>query len=163
MDHEKPDLSAFMPPGWEGKLPPCMIQVDKEGQLLHNGAPLVHPGILELIFQSVHLEDGVYILRVEGKACQLEVADTFYVVRSLEMDHEGVTLILNDGSREPLDPTTLSIGPDEVLYCRVKGGQHRARFHRPAYYQLARLVEQDGTDFVLVLNGRRYPLVYHQE
>ena len=158
MDDKKPDLSAFMPPGWEGKLPPCMIQVDKEGQLLHNGAPLVHPGILELIFQSVHLEDGHYILRVDGKACELEVADTFYVVRSLEIDQEGITLLLNDGSKEPLDPNTLSVGPEEVLYCRVKGGEHRARFHRPAYYQLAQMVEPDGSDFVLVLKGHRYPI-----
>ena len=31
---------------------------------------------------------------------------------------------------EPLDPATLEVGSDNVLYCRVKGGEFRARFLR---------------------------------
>ena len=46
--------------------------------------------------------------------------------------------LLNDETREPLDPATLRVGADHVLYCRVKGGRHEARFLRPAYYELMR-------------------------
>ena len=49
--------------------------------------------------------------------------------------------VLNDGTREPLDPTTLRVGAEHVLYCRVKGGAHEARFLRPAYYELMRHAE----------------------
>ncbi len=158
MSQTPPDLNAFIPPGWQGKLPPCLIQVNAQGQMHHQGAPLIHPGILELIYQSVHLEDGVYLLRIGQQSCQLEVEDTFFVVRLAHPEDDQVQLTLNDGSREPLDPASLWIGPQEVLYCRVKGGAFPARFLRQAYYQLAELIEEQGQGFALALGGRRYPL-----
>ena len=152
------DLASFIPPGWQGKLPPCLIQVNAEGELSHHGAPLIHPGILELIYQSVHLEDGVYLLRVGQQSCQLEVEDTFFVVRGAQAHGGQVLLTLNDGSSEPLDPASLWIGPQEVLYCRVKAGAFPARFLRQAYYQIAQLIVEDGDGFALALGGQRYPL-----
>jgi hypothetical protein len=151
-------LSAFIPPGWQGKLPPCQIQVNAQGELHHFGAPLVHPGILELIFESVHYEDGVYLLRIGQQSCQLEVEDTFFVVQRAELQDSQALLTLNGGSSEPLDPESLWIGPGEVLYCRVKAGVFPARFLRQAYYQIAELIEEDGEGFALALGGRRYPL-----
>ena len=32
-------------------------------------------------------------------------------------------IVLNDETREPLDPAELEIGADNVLYARVKGGR----------------------------------------
>ncbi|MBI4800559.1 MAG: DUF1285 domain-containing protein [Desulfarculus sp.] len=156
---ERPlDLSSFIPPGWRGKLPPCLIQVNAQGELSHQGAPLIHPGILELIYQSVHFEDGVYLLRIGQQSCQLEVEDTFWVVRGASRQGQGVVLTLSDGSSEPLDPTSLWIGAGEVLYCRVKAGAMPARFLRQAYYQIAELIEEEGEGFALVLGQERYPL-----
>ncbi|MFH1035777.1 MAG: hypothetical protein V1806_14810 [Pseudomonadota bacterium] len=152
------DLSTFMPPGWQGKLPPCQIQVNAQGELSHNGAPMIHPGILELIYESVHHEDGIYLLRVGQQSCQLEVEDTFFVVQGASLSDGQVLLALNGGASEPLDPESLWIGPQEVLYCRVKGGAFPARFLRQAYYQVAELIEEDGEGFALALGGRRYPL-----
>jgi hypothetical protein len=158
MTEQRVDLSEFMPEGWEGKLPPCMIQVDVEGRLLHNGVPLIHPGILEMIYDSVCLEDGVYLLRMDGRTCELEVADTFYVVRGVDPAEGALRLEFNDGSSENLDPTSLWVGPGDVLYCRIKGGEHRARFLRPAYYQIAKFIEEQGDGFALVLGGESFPL-----
>lgn len=158
MSQDKIDISAFIPEGWEGKLPPCQIQVDRDGQMSHNGAPLVHPTIIKLIFASVHLEDGHYIVRLDDQACELEVADTFFVVARAEPAGESVRLTLNDGSTEQLDPQSLWIGRNEVLYCRVKGGRFPARFTRPAYYQMAELVVEAEGGFALLLGGRRWPL-----
>jgi hypothetical protein len=154
------DFGAYIPEGWEGKHPPCLIQVDPEGRLSHHGAPLIHPGILELIYESVHLEDdGLYVLRLGKQVCQLEVADTFFVVARAELSGDALTLTLNDGSQEPLDPASLWIGRDEVLYCRVKQGRFPARLLRPAYYQVAELVAEGPEGFALELGGRRYPLL----
>jgi len=152
------NLDDLIPPGWTGKLPPCQIQVTPEGELFHNGAPLIHPGILELIYASVHLEDGVYLLRIGEQACQLEVADTFHVVKSADLGPEAVSLALNDGSRESLDPASLWLNGEGVLYCRVKAGIFPARFLRQAYYQLAGGFVEDGEGFALELGGRRWPL-----
>ncbi|MCA1989869.1 MAG: hypothetical protein LDL07_12110 [Desulfarculus sp.] len=152
------DLSAFMPAGWTGKLPPCLIQVSPEGELSTNGAPLIHPGILELIFASVHLEDGIYLLRVGKQECQLEVADTFFVVRSVSLGPEGATLTLNDGSTEALDPSGVWLGESGALYCRVKGGSFPARFNRQAHYQIAQAIVESGEGFALRLDGRDHAI-----
>jgi len=158
MSQDKPDLSAFMPEGWTGKYPPCQIQVNAEGELQHDGAPLVHPTIIKLIFQSVHLEDGHYIVRMDNQACELEVADTFFVVSRVEFAGEGATLTLNDSTSEPLDPKSLSLGDNGIVYCRVKGGSFPARFGRAAYYQLADKIAEKGEGFALVLGEQSWEL-----
>ncbi len=158
MSENKIDLSAFIPEGWEGKLPPCMIQVDTEGNMSHEGAPMVHPGIIELIFESVHLEDGHYIVRLGKQACELEVADTFFVVASVDVEGEGISVTLNDGSSEALDLASLYIGKNDVMYCAVKGSEFPARFVRKAYYQMADMVEEAGEGFALVVGDKRVPL-----
>lgn len=152
------DIMSFIPPDWQGGLPPCLIQVNAQGELSHQGAPLIHPGILELIYQSVHYQDGVYLLKIGKQSCQLEVEDTFWVVRGASQRDQGVLLTLNDGSQEPLDPSSLWIGPREVLYCRVKAGAMPARFLRQAYYQIAEMIEEEGDGFALVLGATRHPL-----
>ncbi len=154
----KDDLSAFIPEGWEGKYPPCLIQVDENGKLFHDGAPMIHPGILELIYESVYFEDGIYFLKVGKQSCQLEVADTFHVVTRAEFADSGVELTISDGSTESLDPRSLWIGNGEVLYCMIKDGKFPARFLRQAYYQITeRLVEHDG-GFALDIGGQIHPL-----
>ena len=71
----------------------------------------------------------------------------------------GFTVVLNDESREPLDPATLRVGAENVLYCRVKGGAHEARWLRPAYYDLMRHAEPAaGGAVVLPVAGRRIRL-----
>ncbi len=72
----------------------------------------------------------------------------------------GFTLRLNDESEEALDPPTLYVGQDQVLYCLVKGREHTARFLRPAYYQLTAHVQEDtATDsFLLRLGNTTYPI-----
>ncbi len=66
--------------------------------------------------------------------------------------------MLNDGEREPLDPETLEVGAQNVLYCRVKEGRFRARFLRPAYYHLSSRFEAEGERFFVRIGPRRYPL-----
>jgi hypothetical protein len=68
----------------------------------------------------------------------------------------GFELVLNDETREALDPSTLRVGADHVLYARVKDGRHDARFLRPAYYELMRhAVAGPGETPALPIGGRR--------
>ena len=62
------------------------------------------------------------------------------------------------GSGE-LDPRTLRVGDNDVLYCAVKGGAEAARFLRPAYYQIAAFIGRgESGDFVFRLPGGDYPI-----
>ena len=84
------------------------------------------------------------------------IEDTPWVVTRVDGDaRAGFRVTLNDETVEPLDPASLRIGAENVLYCRVKGGAHEARFLRPAYYELTRHAETDaGGEAVLRVAGR---------
>ena len=75
--------------------------------------------------------------------------------RSADDGKGGFVLILNDDTREALDPSTLEVGADNVLYARVKGGTHRARFLRSAYYHLSTNFESDGASTIFHTNWRQ--------
>ncbi len=145
-------------PASNGPWPPCLISVDDQGRFSHQGAPIIHPKVLTTIFESVVLKDGVYLLVTQEQTCQLEVADTFYVVSRVDWGDRAARISLNDGSQELLDPASLWIGPGEILYCRVKKGTFPARFTRAAYYQITSEVEESPEGFVLVQGGRRFPI-----
>ena len=149
-------------------IPSCMIYVDKEGAWFHKGVPIVHQGFLQLFYQSLRLdEQGRYIIRFRNQTCFLDVEDTPFVIlrvtfeprRGVE-DKDRFVLHLVDGTQETLDPRTLNVGDDHVLYCQVRDGYFRARFSRPSYYQLAQHVIEDSASgrFYLSMNGKQYDI-----
>ncbi len=68
---------------------------------------------------------------------------------------------MTDDSLEILEMSSLQIGKDNVLYCRVKEGKFTARFSRKSYYQLAEFIEQSENEemFFISLNGEKYYLM----
>ena len=108
----------------------------------------------------MHFDKGVYFLELEGKQCQLEVADTFWVVMRAELEDGSVHLTLNGGVRRVLDPDSLWVGEKDVLYCRIGRERMPARFSRPAYYQLAQWIEEDPEGYALCLNENRHKIAY---
>jgi uncharacterized protein len=88
---------------------------------------------------------GTYEIAIGWDKVAVEIDDAPYVVTRVTGEPEqGFILRLNDESEEPLDPSTLYVGQEHVLYCRVKGREHIARFLRPAYYQLTAYVQEDA-------------------
>jgi len=107
---------------------------------------------------------GTYEIAIGRDKVAVEIDDTPYVVtRVTGNPDQGLLLRLNDESEEMLDPATLFIGQEHVLYCRVKEGQHAARFLRPAYYQLTEHVYEDAAThtFELRLGETTYPIAFH--
>lgn len=135
------------------------ISFRHDGHWYSDDERIDNPRIALLFSRSLKRNpDGSYFLQVAEERAPITVEDTPYVVRSVE-DADGLIVVTNDEEREPLDPTTLAVGRDNVLYCRVKGGEFRARFLRPAYYHLsAYFAAEDDGGFVLVMGGRRYPI-----
>jgi hypothetical protein len=72
--------------------------------------------------------------------------------------HEYVDMLLSDGTVESLEPDTLYIGRDNVLYCLIKNKCFDARFLRPSYYQIAEMIEHDPRrdEYLISLNNKKY-------
>lgn len=145
-------------------LPPCLIYVDKEGRWYHEGAEIIREEFIKFFLEHIELDqEGRYIVNWNGQRCYVEVEDTAFVVRQVDFmaengSFEKAIIHLNDGTKEDLDPDTLFVGNEEVLYCRVKDGTFPARFLRPAYYQLAQKIVEENGQFFLVLDDKRYPV-----
>jgi hypothetical protein len=142
--------------------PTRKISFGKDGWWYANDERIHNRRINTLFSQHLRkTEAGTYEIAIGWDKVAVEIDDAPYVVtRVTGNPAEGFTLRLNDESEERLDPATLTIGQENVLYCRVKNGEHPARFLRSAYYQLAAHVQEDaekGT-FFLQLGNVTYPI-----
>ena len=76
--------------------------------------------------------------------------DVPFAVKSVELssDEQGraafFNILLTDDSVEILDPASLRMQKDNVLYCAVKGDRFEARFTRKSYYQFAEYIQYDS-------------------
>jgi len=137
------------------------ISFRRDGNWYSDDDRIDNPRIAKLFSQSIKRNpDGSYFLQVAEERASIAVEDTPYVVRALEDDElGGFVMVLNDDTREPLDPEAIEIGADNVLYARVKGGDWRARFLRSAYYHLSDRFESDNRGrYYLNLRGKRHLL-----
>ena len=138
------------------------ISFRRDGNWYSDEERIDNPRIALLFSRSIRQNpDGSFYLQVAEERAPITVEDTPYVVKTIEGNSQsGFTIVLNDAAREPLDPATLEIGRDNVLYCRAKGGTVRARFMRSAYYHLSPGFEADDRGgFSIAVRGRRYPLL----
>ena len=137
------------------------IRFGRDGCWYADGQPIVNQRIADLFSRHVRRSDsGGYMLEIGPERAPIEVDDTPYVVVDVDVEEgETARIRLNDGSVENLDASSLQVGADEVLYCRVKEGTERARFLRPAYYQLAPFISESGASrFELRLAGIAHPV-----
>ena len=146
-------------------IPFCNIRIDKDGVWYYKGAEMFRREIVNFFYQNLRQdESGRYLIELPNDRCYLEVEDAPFVVKSVhrtvsETDYRAaIHLLLSDDTVEPLDPETLRIGNDNVLYCSIKNEAFDARFLRASYYQLADDIEYDESrnDFFIRLNGHRY-------
>ena len=147
-------------------MPPCYILVDREGKWFHKGAEMIRKEIIRFFCDHLEVDSlGRYVIQLGEERCYLDVEDTPFVVQRVQFKEsegsERFLLSLSDDTREVLSPESLFVGGENVLYCKVKEGRFVARFHRPAYYQLAEFVEEEDGEFYLPLNGLRH-LIRHQ-
>ena len=152
----------------EGELAPCGIYIDLEGIWYHRASPMHRSDIVALLCQHLRRDklSGRYIIQMGKQRCYLEVEDTPLVITGVfhEQKSDGSAneqlflSIKHLDVRERLDPTTLWVGRDNVLYCRVREDRIPARFLRPAYYQLAKFIDEDHEQgrFYLLLSGEQY-------
>jgi uncharacterized protein len=144
------------------------ITVDCEGDWYYQQDKIIRQDILELFLSNLDLSSGGdFVIAWRGQRCALEVTDTPFIVSRVdritldETNHEEILIQLKHlPGPEVLDPSSLQVGEDNVPYCSIRSGKFRARFSRPAYYQLAAWIECDPDTgaFYLELNGNRFPI-----
>lgn len=140
--------------------PWCRISIDREGRWFYDGQEIVNPGVLQAFHQALErCGDGRYRIVLNQEICYVEVEDTPFVVLSVRGDKtQGFTLILNSGHVHALDPATLCIGKDNIMYARLANGMP-VRLSRPAYYILATAMEEDPDGKIFLQVGQqRYPI-----
>ena len=152
----------------ETELPPCGIFIDQEGDWYYRGSPMQRGDIVSHLCHHLRREasSGHYIIQMGKQRCYLEVEDTPLVVTGVSQEEgreeEGQEQLYLSikylTTREPLNPATLWVGDDNVLYCKVMEDLLPARFLRPAYYQLAEFIHEDEEEhrFYLLLGEKRY-------
>src|SRR5262249_14335468 len=121
------------------------ITFGRDGRWYCDGEVIPNAAIARLFSRALEvLPDGRGRLALGEDTAWVTIEDTPWVVTpSAGSPAHAFTITLNDDTAEPLDATTLRVGAENVLYCRVKE-RHSARFLRPAYYALLRFAEPAG-------------------
>ena len=140
------------------------IRVTAEGRWLHGDEEL-HPKVARLFARYVVPKpDGEYHLELGPQKALLVVSDTAYFVRTLDLkvDSSGnllaVELLLSDGELEELDPTTMMMSGDDVLYCKLRreGLDVPCRFSQEQAYSVISLAELEGEKAFVTIDGNRW-------
>ncbi len=141
------------------------IFINAQGEWWYEGSRIVHPEVLNLFKRSLTVdeESGVFFIDYKGKRAPVKVAKTPYFVRDAEIERDvdgnlsRITLEVDDGSRESLDPETLTLDDEGVLQVRIKAGRFAARCLQAAHFRLAELLEEDDSgNFFLEINKNKF-------
>jgi hypothetical protein len=129
------------------------IRFAKDGRWYCDGEPIANPAICRLYARTMTVgPDGRARLVLGEDRAEVEIEDTPWVVTTVEGNpRDGFSVVLNDGTCEPLDLTSIRLSSAHVPYCRVKG-RVDARLLRKAWYELTRHAEP-GPDATCVLHA----------
>lgn len=140
---------------WSGQ-----IRFGRDGHWYCDGERIANRAICRLYSRAMTVTpEGRGRLELGEDKAWVAIDDTPWVIVDVDGNPtDGFVIHLNDETSEPLDPETLMVGADHVLYARAKHGT-RVRFLRNAYYALARFADA-GTDGTirLTIAGRTIAL-----
>ncbi|MBN2569630.1 MAG: DUF1285 domain-containing protein [Deltaproteobacteria bacterium] len=132
-----------------------MIRIDKNGIWFYKGNEMLRTDIVNLFYDHLSIdESGRYVIELGNDRCTIDVEDTPYIVKAVYKKDANIEIVLNDSKRELLDPKSLHVGRDNIMYCSVRDGKFKARFSRAAYYQISGFIkyESDKGAFYLSIN-----------
>lgn len=114
------------------------LVLSKTGEWWHEGVIFQNERLSGLFHRSIQFdsEHNAYVVRIGAQQATFTCEDTPYFVSALIETPSGPTIRLLDGSEEPLNQESLTVGAESQIYCTVKGG-HRARLTRGAHQDLA--------------------------
>ena len=147
-------------------LRPFGLVLRHDGSWLHEGEPVLHPKLRAAFDGGVRFlpdegETGKYVVTLGYFRGQIEVEEAAFFVR--DFDSTEGTVVLSDGSREPLDVASLHLSPvDQAILCRVKRALAPegllARFTHAAHAELLAAVDDASDPPALWIRGVLEPL-----
>lgn len=147
------------------EIPIDHIRIDREGIWYYGNEEIFRKEIIYFFYENLKRDQsGKFLIELGDERCYVDVEDTPFVVKSVDRtffegdNREIISLCLSDGTLEELEPSTLWIGKDNVLYCTIRNKALRARFSRASYYQIASYVEHDAENdtYFIPLNGQSF-------
>jgi len=132
------------------------LRLDRDGRLWHQGQEVSHPRLRQAILRWLDVrDDGRDIVRMDAQRyAYVDVEDAHLRVTAARWQPgDRLELSLDDGSTEELAYATLTVGSDDGLRCRVRGGKLRAKFSSQAQQVALERVERDGPGFALRAAG----------
>ncbi len=140
------------------------ISMDKEGRWFYYNSEIVNEKISQLFARNLERDgEGRYVISLWGDKAYVVLEDTPYIILGARRRDEGdnppyFDVYLNDGSGEKLNMASLELNEENVLYCKVKDGEHRARFNRNSAYNLLKHLEYDESkdEYYLESDGKRH-------
>ncbi len=162
MKHE-PEQACISLSSCGSQEPRCCyhIRLDREGTWFFNDSAVTNENICRYLFRHIGTNDeGRYALITTTQEVPVEVEDTPFLVchcSLIGLDGAGVKVTLNDGTAEVISLGAVWLVGDSQIYCRVKGGRHRARFNRNSQFALGCMldVDPDENRFYLEHQGGR--------
>ncbi|MCD6353614.1 MAG: DUF1285 domain-containing protein [Proteobacteria bacterium] len=142
----------------------CHIRIDKEGNWFYNNDPITNKNICRYFTQHIIKDkEGNCQLEVNGQTCNLDVEDTPYIVKHINIINKlevKIKVMLNDLTTEVVPWDQIWVKEDTHLYCMVKGGQFKARFNRNSQFELGSLLHHDEKrkKYYLHQVGKKYYL-----
>jgi hypothetical protein len=137
------------------------LKLDRAGTFWHEGVAVSHPRLRQALLRWLDVrDDGRDIVRLDDQRhAYVEVEDAHLRARSARWDDERCHVLWDDDQEEELDYASLRQAPDHAFYTQARG-RLRGRIAGPAYYAVAeRVIEADGSQFVLAAAGRQWPIV----
>jgi len=136
------------------------LSIDRAGRIWHQGQEVTHPRLRRALLKWLDVgDDGRDIVRLDDtRYAYVTIEDAHLRVVSARWDGDRVHLVLDDGSDEELDYRSLTLNGGDALYCRVRGGKLRARLSTAAQAVVGERIVEEGGEFALEADGRRWPI-----
>ena len=132
------------------------IFIDKEGNWFQDGLPVLHRWTYLYNNKLVDIDDeGVYFIDEGRGRVYIEVEDTPFVIKNIDLRSDGLYLILNDETEEKLGSDTIYLNASNIPYVKVKDGRFDARFCRAAYYEIMKMLETENEKYYLDTGSER--------
>jgi len=132
------------------------LSLDRNGVLRSDGDEITHQRTIDTYLKSIHRTEDGYEIRIGQESRPIQVEDTAYFVRQVELTPSGIRVQLTNGDQEILSPNSLAYGQAGRLIALIQNGQERARFLHAAYHELLNAGDLTQGRWQLKLPNIRY-------
>ena len=153
-------------------------EINEDGELLFEGSPLIDEKTIGFFLRHLKPFDKNdsetlgdfngrqphYVVHCQGEKNFITCVDVPLVTISLgiKKSEEGkllsVTLNFRGGIKEVLDPKTICIGSNNILYFLAMKGTIKGRFSRKCYIEITNFISEKDGVYGLEINDKTYPI-----